>query len=158
MPNTTCFLCLNFLETLILEKICGQTFRSSDLVTTPAHMLCPHCWKALVPKKEHKHFILHKCVNPKCPYNLYNLKKVDKANLKEDYGENKFHYIYREFTIDFFSMDFTTLPKNASSLEFSKHNAHVFYPAVRYACFSIFLRIWSIKIAITHIGMVPSII
>lgn len=30
-------------------------------------------------------------------------KKVDKADLKEDYGKNKYklHYIYREFTMDF---------------------------------------------------------
>lgn len=88
---------------------------------------CPHCGNTLVPKKDKKHFIVHKCVNPKCPYYLHNLKKVDKADLKEDYGKNKYklHYIYREFTMDFFSMDLNTLPKNASSLEFSKHNAHV---------------------------------
>ena len=56
------------------------------------------------------------------PYYLYNLKKVDKADLKADYGKNKYklHYIYRQFTIDFFSMDLSTLPKNASSLKFSK--------------------------------------
>lgn len=35
------------------------------------------------------------------------------------------HYIYREFTVDFFAMDLNSLPKNASSLKFSKHNAHV---------------------------------
>ena len=74
-----------------------------------------------------RHFIIHKCVNPKCPYYLHNLKKVDKEDLEEDYGKNKYklHYIYRQFTIDFFSMDVSTLPKNASSLKFSKHNAHV---------------------------------
>ncbi len=70
-------------------KVCGQTFCSGDLITTPVRMLCPHCGKALVAKKERKHFILHKCVNPKCPYYLHNLKKVDKADLKEDYGKNK---------------------------------------------------------------------
>ena len=87
----------------------------------------PHCGKALAAKKERKHFIIHKCVNPKCPYYLHNLKKVDKEDLEEDYGKNKYklHYIYRQFTIDFFSMDLNTLPKNASSLKFSKHNAHV---------------------------------
>ena len=108
-------------------KVCGQTFCSGDLVTTPVRMLCPHCGKALVAKKERKHFILHKCVNPKCPYYLHNLKKVDKPDLKADYGKNKYklHYIYRQFTIDFFSLDLNTLPKNASSLKFSKHNAHV---------------------------------
>lgn len=30
-----------------------------------------------------------------------------------------------EFTVDFFAMDLNSLPKNASSLKFSKHNAHV---------------------------------
>ena len=88
---------------------------------------CPHCGNALVPKKDRKHFVIHKCINPKCPYYLHNLKQVDKQDLKEDYGKNKYklHYIYREFTLDFFSMDLNTLPKNASSLNFSKHNAHV---------------------------------
>ena len=64
---------------------------------------------------------------PKCPYYLRILKKVDKEDLAEDYGKNKYklHYIYREFTIDFFKMDITTLPKNASSLKFSKNNAYI---------------------------------
>ena len=52
---------------------------------------------------------------------------MDQKDLAEDYGKNKYklHYIYREFTVDFFAMDLTSLPKNASSLKFSKHNAHV---------------------------------
>ena len=80
-----------------------------------------------IPKKNRKFFILHKCVNPKCPYYLHNLKKVDPEHLKEAYGKNKYklHYIYREFTVDFFRMDLNSLPKNASSLKFSRHNAHV---------------------------------
>lgn len=87
---------------------------------------CPHCGNALVPKKDRKHFIIHKCVNPKCPYYLHNLKKVDKENLIEDYGKNKYklHYIYREFTIDFFKLDLNSLPKNASSLKFTKFDSH----------------------------------
>ena len=50
-----------------------------------------------------------------------------KEDLAEDYGKNKYklHYIYREFTIDFFKMDLNSLPKNASSLKFSKHNAYI---------------------------------
>ena len=88
---------------------------------------CPHCGNTLVPKKDRKHFIVHKCINLKCPYYLHNLKKVDKADLTEDYGKSKYklHYIYREFTMDFFSMDLNTLPKNASSLKFNKPNARV---------------------------------
>jgi len=66
-------------------------------------------------------------VNPECPYYLHNLKKVDKEDLAEDYGKNKYklHYIYREFTVDFFRMDLNSLPKDASSLKFTKHSAHV---------------------------------
>ncbi|MCQ2511749.1 MAG: DDE-type integrase/transposase/recombinase, partial [Lachnospiraceae bacterium] len=82
---------------------------------------------ALVHKKDRKHFVIHKCVNPKCPYYLHNLKKVDKKSLAEDYGKNKYklHYIYREFQIDFFRVSLDSLPKNASSLKFRKHDAHV---------------------------------
>ena len=89
--------------------------------------LCPHCGHTLVPKKDRKFFRKHKCVNPKCPYYLYNISKVDPKDLKEDHGKTKYklHYIYREFTVDFFAMDLNSLPKNAASLKFSKHNAHV---------------------------------
>ena len=109
-------------------KVCGTNFSPAENRFAKSYSLrCPHCGRTLTAKKERKHFILHKCVNPKCPYYLHNLKKVDQADLNEDYGKNKYklHYIYREFTIDFFSMDLNTLPKHASSLKFSKHNAHV---------------------------------
>ncbi|MCX7657070.1 MAG: transposase, partial [Oscillospiraceae bacterium] len=105
-------------------KVCNTNFSPGENRFGKQFTLrCPHCGKALVAKKERKHFILHKCVNPKCPYYLHNLKKVDKADLEESYGKNKYklHYIYRQFTIDFFSMDLNTLPRNASSLKFSKH-------------------------------------
>ena len=108
-------------------KVCGQTFITGEQVSSPTRLVCPYCGHSLAAKKERKHFILHKCVNPKCPYYLHNLEKVDKEDLKEDFGKNKYklHYIYRQFTIDFFSMDLNSLPKNASSLKFSRHNAHV---------------------------------
>lgn len=107
-------------------KICGQTFITGEIVTSPLRLKCPHCGHMLVPKKDRKHFIVHKCVNPKCPYYLHNLKKVDKEDLKDHYGKNKYklHYIYREFSIDFFRMDLSSLPKNASSLKFSKFDSH----------------------------------
>ena len=108
-------------------KVCGQTFISGEVASAPVRFICPHCGKTLVAKKDRKFFRIHKCVNPKCPYYLHNLKKVEKKDLKEDYGKNKYklHYIYREFTVDFFTMDLNSLPMNASSLKFSKHNAHV---------------------------------
>lgn len=112
----------------ILCKVCSSKFSPNESrFTKTSSLRCPHCLNILVPKKNRKHFIIHKCVNPKCPYYLHNLKKVDKKHLDEDYGKSnyKLHYIYREFTLDFFRMDLHSLPKNASSLKFSKHNAHI---------------------------------
>ena len=112
----------------LMCKVCGRKsqYHSQDF-SSKITLRCPHCSHALVPKKDRKHFIIHKCVNPKCPYYLHNLKKVDKKHLDEPFGKNKYklHYIYREFTVDFFKMDISSLPKNASSLKFSKHNAYI---------------------------------
>jgi len=109
----------------VICKVCGKS--SSSFVPDTIALFCPHCSHTLVAKKDRKHFIVHKCVNPKCPYYLHNLKKVDKKHLDAPYGKNKYklHYIYREFTVDFFDMDLSSLPKNASSLKFSKHNSHI---------------------------------
>ena len=110
-------------------KVCQSLFsKASEGRFAKIYVLrCPHCDNALVHKKDRKHFIVHKCVNPKCPYYLKNLKKVSKKDLEEDYGKNKYklHYIYREFDIDFFKMDLNSLPKNASSLRFSKFDKNV---------------------------------
>lgn len=109
----------------VLCKVCGKS--SSTFVPDTVALFCPHCSHTLVPKKDRKHFRIHKCVNPKCPYYLHNLKKVDKEHLSMPYGKNyyKLHYIYREFTVDFFDMDISSLPQNASSLKFSKHSSHI---------------------------------
>ncbi len=111
----------------ILCKVCQNPFSLEDKRSALPKLRCPHCSWALVPKKDRKHFVVHKCMNPKCSYYLHNLKKVDKSDLKEDYGKNKYklHYIYREFSIDFFRMDLNTLPKHASSLKFSKFDQNV---------------------------------
>ena len=112
----------------LMCKVCGTLFSPDEnRFSRTLSLKCPYCSHTLTRKKDRKHFIIHKCVNPKCPYYLHNLKKVDKADLAEDYGKNKYklHYIYREFTIDFFKMDITTLPKNASSLKFTKNNAYI---------------------------------
>ena len=110
----------------ILCKVCDTRFSPEESRFSSIKLRCPHCGNALVPKKNRKHFIIHKCVNPKCPYYLHNLRKVDKKDLDEDYGKNKYklHYIYREFTIDFFRMDLNSLPKNASSLKFNKFDSN----------------------------------
>ena len=106
-------------------KICWITFVEHK--DTSIRLLCPYCGHSLAFKKSRAFFKIHKCVNPKCPFYLKNLKKVDKEHLDEPYGKNKYklHYIYREFTVDFFRMDLNSLPSNASSLKFTKYNAHV---------------------------------
>lgn len=111
----------------LLCKVCQNHFSPEENRYSSLKLRCPHCMNTLVPKKDRKHFIVHKCVNPKCPYYVKNLRKVDKKDLKEDYGKNKYklHYIYREFTLDFFRMDLNSLPKNASSLKFSKFDSNV---------------------------------
>ena len=110
-------------------KVCQSHFSPTgdNRFSKTTKLRCPHCSHILVPKKNRKHFVVHKCVNNKCPYYLHNLKKVDKKDLDEDYGKNKYklHYIYREFQIDFFKMDLNSLPKNASSLKFNKFDSHV---------------------------------
>ena len=112
----------------VLCKVCQTTFSPTEdnRFSKSTVLRCPHCNHSLDRKKDRKHFIVHKCVNPKCPYYLHNLKKVDKKHLEEDYGKNKYklHDIYREFTIDFFKLDLNSLPKNASSLKFTKFDSH----------------------------------
>ena len=112
----------------LLCKVCSTSFTDIDSHRfSSLHLQCPHCGHTLVHKKDRKFFVIHKCVNPKCPYYLNRLKSVDKKDLEEDYGKNsyKLHYIYREFQVDFFKMDLNSLPGNASSLKFRKHDAHV---------------------------------
>ena len=112
----------------LLCKVCSSAFSPEEnRFARPYSLKCPYCSHSLVPIKDRKHFFVHKCVNKKCSYYLHNLKKVDPKDLKEPDGKNKYklHYIYREFLIDFFSMDLNSLPKNASSLKFNKHNQHV---------------------------------
>ena len=112
----------------LMCKVCGRKSQTGiNEFSNKVVLRCPHCSHTLVHKKDRKHFIIHKCVNPKCPYYLHNLKKVEKKHLVEPFGKNKYklHYIYREFTVDFFKMDISSLPKNASSLRFSRHNAYI---------------------------------
>ena len=70
----------------VLCKVCQTLFSPTkdNRFSKNTVLRCPHCNHSLVHKKDRKHFIIHKCVNPKCPYYLHNLKKVDKKHLDED--------------------------------------------------------------------------
>ena len=109
-------------------KVCSTVFSPDENRFSKSYSLrCPYCDHSLVHIKDRKHFAVHKCINPKCSYYQHNLSKVDKDILNDPLKKHKYklHYIYREFLIDFFRMDLNSLPDNASSLRFSKHNQHV---------------------------------
>lgn len=106
-------------------KVCGQCFASGVTVTNPLILACPYCGRMLAPKKVRKHFTVHKCVNHSCPYYVSNLKKLPRDLPESERHKYKLHYVYREFRFDFFSMDMDSLPDNASSLKFTKNNAHI---------------------------------
>ena len=107
-------------------KVCGQTFVKGAPATKPLKLKCPYCSRMLSPVKHRRFFTIHKCINDKCSYYQHELNKlapdVIKNNEKHKY---KLRYLYREFSVDFFSMDLDSLPKNASSLKFKKNNAHI---------------------------------
>lgn len=107
-------------------SICSKTFSSGKNTKKPLVLRCPYCNHSLSPKKNRKFFIVHKCTNKNCTYYLNNLKLINKNTLgNNEKSKYKLHYIYREFTIDFFAMDLNSLPKNASSLKFTKNSSHI---------------------------------
>lgn len=108
-----------------LCKVCGERFNQTNIYNRPTALRCPYCGNILVSKKDRKHFIIHKCVNTKCSYYLQNLSKLPKNLKPEDKHKYKLHYIYREFTVDFFKMDLHQLPKSVMNFSFKKFNAHI---------------------------------
>jgi transposase-like protein len=90
--------------------------------------ICPFCGHALEKKKDRKHFIINKCINKRCPFYLNSLKKLSQADLAEyqrDKYKFKLHYIYREFTVDFFNVDLSSMPKGSVNFNFRHFSPHV---------------------------------
>jgi len=106
-------------------KVCDEHFSETNIYNRPLSLRCPYCGNILVAKKDRKHFRIHKCVNNKCSYYRSNLAKIPKDLDDADKHKYKLHYIYREFTIDFFKMDLHELPKNAINFKYKKFNAHI---------------------------------
>jgi transposase-like protein/DNA-directed RNA polymerase subunit RPC12/RpoP len=106
-------------------KVCGELFSQANVYTHPLSLRCPYCNNILVAKKDRKHFRIHKCVNSKCSYYRSNLSKLPKDLDCSDKHKYKLHYIYREFTMDFFKMDLHGLPSNAINFKYKKFNAHI---------------------------------
>lgn len=105
-------------------KVCQQTF-TKDASPKLIKLKCPYCGFALELKKQPKHFRVHRCINPKCSYYLQNLKKLPKSLPPTEKHKYKLHYIYREFTVDFFKMNLNEVSERATSFQFKKFNPHV---------------------------------
>ena len=108
-----------------LCKVCSFLFSAEKNRFQKAYELrCPFCSHSLVPIKDRKEFRIWKCVNRDCSYYQNNLKKVDpdSPNGKSDY---KLHYLYREFSVDFFKMKLTDFSSKIATMKFRKYDANV---------------------------------
>lgn len=56
---------------------------------------------------------------------LNKLSHEDRAEYEQNKHKFKLHYLYREFTVDYFKMDLYSLPKGASSLSFREFSPHI---------------------------------
>lgn len=106
-------------------KVCNCIFASGEKVAKPLVLTCPYCGHALVPKKDRKHFTVHKCVHKKCSYYLANRRKLPADLPDTEYHKYKLHYIYREFNFDFFKVDLNSIPDHAFSFVFRRKSAHI---------------------------------
>jgi len=108
-----------------LCKVCGATFVNGEKVRTPLVLVCPYCKHALQPKKDRKHFVVHKCVNSRCGYYLDNCKNLPPDLPKSERHLYKLHYIYREFNVDFFKIDLDSIPDRAFSFSFRQKSPYI---------------------------------
>lgn len=109
-------------------KVCNSYFNKNKSDFKTEIFICPFCGHALSKKKDRKHFYIHKCVNKKCSFYLNSLSRLSPEDLEEykkDKHKFKLHYIYREFTTDFFDVDLSSMPKGATSLNFRNFSSHI---------------------------------
>lgn len=96
-------------------SVCSCTFITGEQHNKPIVFKCPHCENTLVAIKERSVFRIHKCVIKKCPYYQARKKQLADDLSEGDKYLHKVHYIYREFTVNFFDMDLHSLPQHSSS-------------------------------------------
>lgn len=109
-------------------KVCGLRFNKDKKDFKIGALVWPYCGRILEKKKKRKHFNIHKCINKKCPFYLESLKKLSPNDLeeyKQDKHKFKLHYIYREFTINYFKIDLSSMPKGSVNLTFRQFSPHV---------------------------------
>ena len=111
---------------IIMAATANISARSVDRLSSAGNMsLLPSVSSvptAAIPlsrKRTGKFFRIHKCVNRNCSFYKHNLQKVEDGHLQSPHGRSRYklHYIYREFTMDFFRMDLDSLPKPISYLD-----------------------------------------
>jgi transcription elongation factor Elf1 len=111
-----------------LCKVCHSNFFHVDTVIRPSSFYCPHCGNLLSKRKERKGFNVHKCMSYNCSFykhSLASLSDEDKIEYEQHPTRFKLHYIYREFTTDFFAMDLKSLPDGAVNFNFRKFSPHI---------------------------------
>lgn len=110
-------------------KLCGFRFNTNrNHIKPPVTFHCPYCNSQLSKKIVRSEFIVHKCVSKKCPFYLNSIKNLspsDFAEYQDDNSKFKLHYIYREFTTDFFKVDLNSMPKGSVNLRFRNFSPHV---------------------------------
>lgn len=105
--------------------VCSTSFNTGEQHVKPIRIKCPHCNSTLSVVKERKFFRIHKCLNKRCGYYLQRKSTLPENLTQEEKFEYKLHYIYREFTINFFDMALHSLPARATSFSFKKFNPHI---------------------------------
>ena len=109
-------------------KVCNEHFNQQTYSFRPIEFRCPYCNNILSFRKHNKNFNVHVSKNKSCSYFLSNLHSLSKEELEEfkvHPTRFKLHYIYREFTTNFFKVDLFSLPAGASSLAFRKFTPHI---------------------------------
>lgn len=64
-------------------------------------------------------------MNDSCTYYKRNLKKISKDLPCSEYWKYKLRYLYQEFSVNFFDMELSQLPKWATSFKYKKNNAYI---------------------------------
>jgi transposase-like protein len=111
-----------------LCKVCHSTFCLIDTNVKPIALYCPHCGSPLHKLRERKGFIVHRCQSYNCSFykhSIASLSDTDRLEYQEHPYRFKLHYIYREFTTDFFAMDISSMPKGGVNFNFRKFSPHI---------------------------------
>jgi len=109
-------------------KVCDLHYNKDKVDFKTETFICPFCGHILSKKKDRKNFYVHKCVNKKCSYYVDSFAKLSLEDVEEynkDKHKFKLHYIYREFTTNYFDVDLNSMPKGATSLKFRNFSSHV---------------------------------